>query len=33
MGYEKISLIKKELPDYIKYEAIRAVILKEFFKA
>ncbi|CAG9707692.1 hypothetical protein CNEO_43150 [Clostridium neonatale] len=33
VGYEKISLIKKELPDYIKYEAIRAVILKEFFKA
>ena len=33
VGYEKISLIKKELPDYIKYETIRAVILKEFFKA
>jgi len=31
VGHEKISLIKKELPDYIKYEAIRAVILKAFF--
>lgn len=30
-GYEKISLIKKELPSYIKYEAIRAVILKKYF--
>ena len=27
-GIEKIQAIKKDLPDYIKYEAIRAVILK-----
>ena len=31
-GYDKISIIKKEVPDGIKYEAIRAVILKEYFK-
>lgn len=31
-GYDKISIIKKEVPDSIKYEAIRAVILKEYFK-
>lgn len=28
-GYEKISDIKKILPDYIKYESIRAVILEK----
>ncbi|MEF9991580.1 MAG: DNA helicase RecQ [Romboutsia sp.] len=28
LGYEKIGSIKKELPDYIKYESIRAVILE-----
>ena len=27
-GIDKIQVIKKSLPDYIKYEAIRAVILK-----
>ena len=27
---DKIQAIKKSLPDYIKYEAIRAVILKNF---
>ena len=27
-GIDKIQVIKKNLPDYIKYEAIRAVILK-----
>ncbi len=31
IGYEKISAIKKQLPPYIKYEAIRAVILKKYF--
>lgn len=31
-GYDKISTIKKEVPDGIKYEAIRAVILKEYFE-
>lgn len=31
VGYDKISLVKKELPSYIKYEAIRAVILKKYF--
>ncbi|GAB6170459.1 DNA helicase RecQ [Clostridium carnis] len=31
-GYDKISIIKKQLPDHIKYESIRAVILKEYFK-
>ncbi len=31
IGYEKISAIKKQLPPYIKYEAIRAVILKSIF--
>ena len=28
-GIDKIQVIKKSLPDYIKYEAIRAVILKK----
>lgn len=28
-GIDKIQIIKKSLPDYIKYEAIRAVILKD----
>ena len=27
-GIDKIQVIKKALPDYIKYECIRAVILK-----
>ncbi|NFO31031.1 DNA helicase RecQ [Clostridium botulinum] len=31
IGYEKISAIKKQLPPYIKYETIRAVILKKYF--
>lgn len=31
-GYEKVSLLKKYLPDNIKYESIRAVILEEYFK-
>ncbi len=31
IGYEKISAIKKQLPPYVKYEAIRAVILKKYF--
>ncbi|ATD55331.1 DNA helicase RecQ [Clostridium chauvoei] len=31
-GYDKISIIKKQLSDTIKYEAIRAVILEEYFK-
>ena len=31
-GYDKVSIIKKEVPDSIKYESIRAVILKEYFK-
>ena len=30
-GIDKISLIKKKLPDYIKYESIRAVILKKYY--
>ncbi|MEN8434162.1 DNA helicase RecQ [Clostridium septicum] len=30
-GYDKVSLIKKQLPDTIKYEAIRSVILEEYF--
>lgn len=30
-GYEKINILKKELPSYIKYESIRAVILKNYF--
>lgn len=30
-GIDKIQVIKKSLPDYIKYEAIRAVILKNKF--
>lgn len=31
VGYDKISMVKKDLPSYIKYEAIRAVILKKYF--
>lgn len=31
-GIEKISIIKKHLPDNIKYEAIRSVILKKYYK-
>lgn len=30
-GIDKISLIKKKLPDNIKYESIRAVILKKYY--
>ncbi|MGN0144191.1 MAG: DNA helicase RecQ [Clostridium sp.] len=30
-GYEKISELKKSLPKYIRYESIRAVILKHYF--
>ena len=30
-GIDKISIIKKKLPDYIKYESIRAVILKKYY--
>ncbi|WP_160691849.1 DNA helicase RecQ [Clostridium sp. C2-6-12] len=30
-GFEQISLLKKELPSYIKYESIRSVILKKYF--
>ena len=30
-GYNKISTLKKELPDNIKYEAIRAVIIKKYY--
>lgn len=30
-GYEKISELKKALPKYMRYESIRAVILKHFF--
>lgn len=31
LGYDKIGAIKKELPDSIKYESIRAVILNKYF--
>lgn len=31
-GIEKISILKKQLPDNIKYEAIRSVILKKYYK-
>ncbi|AOR23855.1 DNA helicase RecQ [Clostridium taeniosporum] len=31
IGYEKISAIKKQLPSFIKYESIRAVILKKYY--
>ena len=30
-GYDKINILKKELPSYIKYESIRSVILKKYF--
>lgn len=30
-GYDKINILKKELPSNIKYESIRAVILKKYF--
>ncbi|GAB6149742.1 DNA helicase RecQ [Clostridium novyi] len=33
VGYEKVSKIKKELPPEIKYESIRAVILKKYYLA
>ena len=28
-GAEKVSIIKKALPDYIKYESIRSIILEK----
>lgn len=31
VGEEKVSIVKKKLPDEIKYEAIRAVILKNYY--
>lgn len=30
-GYDKINIIKRELPSHIKYESIRSVILKKYF--
>ncbi len=30
-GYDKINVLKKELPSHIKYESIRAVILKRYY--
>lgn len=30
-GHDKINILKKELPSHIKYESIRAVILKKYF--
>lgn len=30
-GYDKINILKKELPSYVKYESIRSVILKKYF--
>jgi ATP-dependent DNA helicase RecQ len=30
-GYDKINILKKELPSHIKYESIRSVILKKYF--
>ena len=30
-GYDKINVLKKELPSYIKYESIRAVILIKYY--
>jgi ATP-dependent DNA helicase RecQ len=30
-GYNQISILKKQLPSYIKYESIRSVILKKYF--
>jgi ATP-dependent DNA helicase RecQ len=30
-GYDKINILKKELPSYIKYESIRSVILKKYY--
>jgi len=30
-GYNQISILKKELPSYIKYESIRSVILKKYY--
>ena len=32
-GEEKISIIKKNLPNYIRYESIRAVILEKYLEA
>lgn len=31
IGYDKVSKIKAQLPETIKYETIRAVILKNYF--
>lgn len=33
LGYDKVGAVKKELPDYIKYESIRAVILNKYLKS
>lgn len=30
-GYDKINILKKELPSHIKYESIRSVILKKYY--
>lgn len=30
-GYDKINIIKRELPSHIKYESIRSVILRKYF--
>ena len=30
LGDEKVSVIKKVMPDYVKYESIRAVILERY---
>ncbi|GKX66832.1 DNA helicase RecQ [Inconstantimicrobium mannanitabidum] len=33
LGYDKVGAVKKELPDYVKYESIRAVILNKYIKS
>lgn len=30
-GYDKINIIKKDLPSHVKYESIRSVILKKYY--
>ena len=30
-GYDKINILKKDLPSHIKYESIRSVILKKYY--
>lgn len=32
VGYDKVSIIKKNLPEYIKYESIRAIILEKYLE-